>query len=83
MKRTMRVILKVDVEDLSKEDRARHAAEAGCAVSKLPGVKDARHQELSEVIVAAVENNSEAFGGSMIYANFLSATVISSKWEED
>lgn len=82
MKRTMRVILEVVVEDLTKEELARHAVDADTVASELPTVKDAMHSELSQVIVAAVENNSEAFGGSTIYANFPSAKVISSKWQE-
>lgn len=81
VRKTLRVTLDIQVEDLDAEERRECAALEGVPARDLPRLNDASPEGLAEVIVGAVECGSEEFfGGSGIYAKFTDATVLSAEF---
>lgn len=83
MKRTLCVAVEIEVSDLPPEAREDAAICEGVALNELPALKDAKLDELCRVVETAIRNNDEAFGGSMVYAAFTDAKVISSLWKRE
>lgn len=74
------VVLEVTVSDLSSKERKECAEYAECKASELPRLRDLDAFEIAEVLLP-VENDTEAFAGSDIYAKFTDSKIIAAEWK--
>jgi hypothetical protein len=77
MKKTMRLVLEIDVQDLSEEDRA-DCADLALDDGPLPTLDDYSANEIAEVFEDMDEG--ELFAGSMVYARLGGSRVVSAEF---
>ncbi len=80
MKKTLIVVMELEVSDLSPNER-RECAEIGeCKTSELPRLKELDVFEAAEVLLPQ-EDDTEMFAGSGIYAKFTKAKLLAYNWK--
>lgn len=68
MKRKLILTLAVEVADWSPHERAEEAQRQGCKLNDIPRLREVTPFDLAELITGAIENASDMWGGSEIYA---------------
>lgn len=72
-KKTIRMTLDVEIEDLSAADREQAAKDMGCPVEEVPDISEIAPEALAELIGESLPGNEELFGGSMMYCTITKA----------
>lgn len=82
MKRTLRVVLLLDVEDLPDADRAQYAEWMEMPVEELPSLKDTPVEHIVSVLdhISGPVINEHLFEGSDYFVHFTDSRVLSSEW---
>jgi hypothetical protein len=79
--KTMKVVLEIDVDDLSAEKRAECASDMEIPVEEIPTLADTEAPEAASVLRAIGEHTcEELFAGSDVYVTFKHTRVISAGW---
>lgn len=64
MKKTLKFIVEVDLEDFSSAELRASAKEADCKVADLPTVKDIYANDIADSVAFAIEESEEFWCGS-------------------
>jgi hypothetical protein len=80
MKKTLIVVMELEVSDLSQEERRENADMQDCKPSELPNVRELSAFDVAQVLLPD-EDDAEMFAGSDIYAKFTNARLLAWNWK--
>lgn len=82
MKRKLIVVIALEISDWSIEERKEEARQQCCKHSEIPRLREAGASDLADLVVGAVENAADMFGGSEIYAKVKSVKPLAYGFEK-
>jgi len=80
MKKTLILVMEVEMSDLSPEERQDRAAPCGCHLNEMPWLRDIGASEVAELLLPST-HDTEAFAGTDICAKVTSSKLLSSSWK--
>lgn len=78
-KKTLRIVVDVDLGELPDNERKECAKLDGCEPSELPSLDDASAFELAECLCGSFDNE-ETWGGSGIYCKVAGVKIVSQEF---
>jgi hypothetical protein len=80
MKKTLQIIMEVEISDLSREERKENAELIGCKPGDLVGLADVTAYDVADSLVGAMAFNEENFAGSDMHIKMLDTRLIEGTW---